>query len=96
MKMNWRTVAVISLSLNVGVAFWVGRLRRPPQLGVPAPLTPPLLTALPTPQPVPGSMARTTIAAEVSLRTDAGALNMENSETVALRMCSQETNCLAE
>ena len=59
MKMNWRTVAVISLSLNVGVAFWVGRLRRPPQLGVPAPLTPPLLTALPTPQPVPGSMART-------------------------------------
>ena len=59
MKMNWRTVAVISLSLNVGVAFWVGRLRRPPQLGVPAPLTPPLLTALPTPQPVAGSMART-------------------------------------
>jgi hypothetical protein len=57
--MNWRTVAVISLSLNIGVALWVGLLRRPPQLGVPAPLPPPLSTTLSTTPPALGNAAKT-------------------------------------
>jgi hypothetical protein len=59
MNVNWKVVAVISLSLNIGVALWAGLLRRPPPLEVPEPLSPRPVAALPTPAPTPGSAAMT-------------------------------------